>query len=105
MSFKENLYRDIGTTFLNPEYFGEEHLINKRPVMVVIDNGELKRRQGGGEFAVEESGTLFYIRTELLPPGLAPGNRISFDRRQCLVDDIKHEMGLSCVVLRENISR
>ncbi len=105
MSFKENVYRDIGTTFLNPEHFGEEHQINKRTCMIVIDNDELKRRQGSGEYAVEESGTLFYIRTELLPPGLVPGNQLTFDRRQCLIDDIKSEMGLSVVVLRENVSR
>lgn len=102
MSFKEMIKSDLKTTFFNQEEFGEEHVVDGKRITIVIDNDELKRRQGGQELAVEESSTLFYCKSEDMPQK-RPSHTIKIDGRIYTVDDWKEDMGMSTIVLRENI--
>ncbi len=36
LTFKELLRRDVKTVFLNPAEFGEEHLVNGKPMLIII---------------------------------------------------------------------
>ena len=45
MTFKEILRKDIEQVFLNPEEFGEEHIVNGKPMMIMIDDNELTERE------------------------------------------------------------
>lgn len=102
MSFKDMVAEDLKRTFLNLEEFGTPHMVDGEEVSLVIDNDELKRRQGGQEYAIEESSTLFYCESKELPKR-KPGQTLKVDGRVCLIDDWKEDMGMTTVVLRENV--
>lgn len=94
---------DIAGVFINIDEFGEEITIEGKPVNVVMDNDELKERQGGQDLAVAESTTLFYAKAEDLPKGMKPGRNININGREAIVDDVQTDMGICTVVIRENI--
>ena len=101
--FKDAVARDIGSVFLNQDFFAETYRIEGKAIPIVIDNDELKERQGGQDLAVAESATLFYARTADLPPHRPAGGNLNVNGRECIVDDWQEDMGVSTVVLRQNI--
>lgn len=101
--FQDAVARDIGRVFLNLDFFGELYRIEGRTIPIVVDNDELKERQGGQDLAVAESATLFYARTADLPPRRPAGESLNVNGRECLVDDWQEDMGMSTVILRQNI--
>ena len=96
--FKDMVERDLSAMFLDVDFFGEGI-----EIPIVMDNDELKVRQGGQDLAVAESATLFYARAEDLPPRRAPGQSLNVNGRECIVDDWQVDMGMATVVLQENI--
>ena len=103
MGFKDMVAADLAATFLDVDTFGVKCRVEGKSISIVIDTDELKARQGGQDLAVAESSTLFYARTEDLPPRKAPGSNLNINGRECLVDDWKEDMGMATIVLRENI--
>lgn len=103
MGFKDMVAADRASVFLNAAFFGEPHTIEGYSIDIVIDDDELKRRQGGQELAIAESGTLFYARAEDLPARRAPGSSLNIDGRECIVDDWREDMGIATVILRETV--
>ena len=101
--FKEMVAADLAATFINPEEFGEIYRVEGKHIPIVVDTDELKARQGGQDLAVAESSTLFYARSEDLPPRKAPGSSLNINGRECIIDDWKEDNGMATVVLRENI--
>lgn len=101
--FKDQVERDIKGVFLDLDFFGEWYTIEGKQVCIVVDNDELKARQGGQDLAVAESATLFYAQTADLPRRRAAGENLNVNGRECLIDDWKEAMGMSTIVLRENI--
>ena len=101
--FKDMISADLRSVFINFEEFGEEYTVEGRKIVIVIDNDELKARQGGEDLAVAESSTLFYAVSEDLPRRRAAGESININGRECLINDWKEDFGISTVVLRENI--
>ena len=102
MSFKESVAADRQSVFLNTNFFGDTHIIDGKEVDIVVDNDELKRRQGGQELAIEESATLFYCKTEDVKRR-KPSQTLNLDGRIYTVDDWDEDMGISTVVLRESL--
>lgn len=103
MGFKDMVAADLAATFLDLDTFGVMYRVEGKSIPIVIDTDELKARQGGQDLAVAESSTLFYARSEDLPPRKAPGSSLNINGRECIVDDWKEDMGMATVVLRENI--
>lgn len=103
MAFKDMVAADIAATFLNESFFGEVYRVEGRDIRIVIDNDELKERQGGQDLAVAESSTLFHAAVADLPPRKAPGSNLNINGRECIVDDWKEAMGVATIALRENI--
>lgn len=101
--FKDMVAADLLGTFLDVETFGEVYRIEGEEIPIVVDNDELKERQGGQDLAVAESATLFYARTADLPPRRPAGENLNVNGRECIVDDWQEDMGMSTVVLRQNI--
>lgn len=101
--FKDQVAADSLGVFLDTEFFGETYRIEGRNIPIVIDNDELKVRQGGQDLAVAESSTLFYARVDDLPRRRAPGSNLNINGRECIIDDWKEDMGIATIVLRENI--
>lgn len=103
MGFKDMVASDILGVFINVDEFGETYRIEGRTVNIVVDNDELKERQGGQDLAVAESATLFYAKTADLPPRRPAGESLNVNGRECLIDAWSEDMGLSTIVLRQNI--
>lgn len=101
--FQDAVARDIGGVFLNLDFFAEMYRVEGKEIPIVVDNDELKERQGGQDLAVAESATLFYARTADLPPRRPAGESLNINGRECIVDDWQEDMGMSTVVLRQNI--
>ena len=103
MAFKDMAVADLSATFLDIQFFGEVYRVEGKGIRIVIDNDELKERQGGQDLAVAESSTLFYAASADLPPRKAPGSSLNINGRECIIDDWKEAMGLATIALRENI--
>ena len=103
MAFKDMVAADLAATFLNDSFFGEPYRVEGKTILIVIDNDELKERQGSQDLAVAESATLFHAAVADLPPRKAPGSNLNVNGRECLVDDWKEAMGVATIALRENI--
>lgn len=104
MAFKDMVAKDRLIVFLDQSTFGEELRIEGKSIPVILDNDELKNRQGGQDLAVAESATLFYARTEDLPKRRIPGASLNVNGRECIIDDWQEDMGIATIVLRETIS-
>lgn len=94
---------DIYNVFLNLSEFAEFWKIEGKCTRVVVDNDRLQELQNGQDLAVAESSTLFYAKTADLPPRRPAGENLNINGRECLIDSWDEDMGVSTVVLRENI--
>lgn len=101
--FKEMVAEDRARTFLNPEFFGQIARIEGKPVPIMLDDDTLQEMQSGQDLAVAESATLFFARTEDLPARRPSGHTINVNGRECLIDKWTEQMGVSMIVLHENI--
>lgn len=101
--FKEMVQADLLGTYLDVDTFGEVYRIEGKEIPIVVDNDELKERQGGQDLAVAESATLFYARTCDLPARRPAGENLNVNGRECIIDDWQEDMGMSTIVLRQNI--
>lgn len=104
MGFKDMVAADRSAVFLDREFFGEEYRVEGKTIAIVLDNDELKKRQGGQDLAVAESATLFYARADDLPPRRIPGAALNVNGRECIIDDWQEDMGMATIVLRETIT-
>ncbi len=103
MGFKEMVAADLAATFFDLETFGEKYRVEGKEIPIMLDNDELKERQGGQDLAVAESGTLFYARSADLPHRRPAGSCLNINGRECIVDAWSEDMGMATIVLRENI--
>ena len=101
--FLEQVAHDMADVFLDLDFFGVEAVVEGKKILIVLDNDKLKEKQGGQDLAVAESATLFYARTQDLPPRRAAGENLNINGRECIIDDWQEDMGLSALTLRENI--
>lgn len=102
--FKDMVAKELTAVFLDTEIFGEMCRIEGKTIPIMLDNDELKKRQGGQDLAVAESATLFYAHAEDLPPRRAPGASLTVNGRECIIDDWQEDMGMATIVLRETIT-
>lgn len=103
MGFKEMVAADLAATFLDLDTFGTMCRVEGKDIPIMLDNDELKERQGGQDLAVAESGTLFYARTSDLPNRRPAGSCLNINGREYIVDAWSEDMGMATIVLRENI--
>ena len=103
MSFKDDILNDINNVFLNLEDFGEEHIINGKPVICTFDEDALKIRSGSNELNVSESTLLLFVKESDLPRKVA-GDDLHIDGRIYVVDDWKVNLGVAEVALHQNVS-
>lgn len=109
MTFKELLAEDAKTVFMNPEEFGEEHIINQRIMICIIDNNEMierekrsKQEYRDGVFKVQK---LIYVSAKDFGPMPAIGSRLLFDKHNYTVIDAVNEDGIYSISLEANASR
>lgn len=101
--FKDIVASDIHRTFLDIDFFGELHKIEGQEIPIVLDDNQLKEKQGGQDLAVAESSILFYAYVCDLPRRRPAGELLNVDGREYVIDDWAEDMGVATIALSENI--
>jgi len=99
--FKNQIEKDL-QTFINFNEFGEEHVIEGKKIIIVLDDDKLIERQSGAELGITGSTLLFYAKTKDLPKKKAFGLSLMVDGREYLVDSWTETAGIAQVVLSKN---
>ena len=104
MGFKEIAYDDISTVFLNPEEFGEEHVVDGRAMNIVMDNVEIierskKQSEAGRIDGVFKRELLFYVSRSDFGPMPAQGRILTLDGRKYIVSDAVEEGGVYSITI------
>ena len=103
--FKKILQADSAAVFLNPEEFGEEHVISGRKMTLVIDDNEMiereKRQSGMRDYrqGVYNRQVLFYFLAKdfgQLPP---LGRSLTLDGKPYIITDSVDEGGIYSISL------
>lgn len=103
MSLKDEIASDLDNVFLNIEEFAENHLVEGKEILCVLDNDSLKRRQGSAEIGIDESTLLLFAKVDDLPKK-QKGGLINIDHKEYIIDDWKVNFGMAEIVLQRNVS-
>lgn len=106
-SFKEILRQDVRRTFFNPEEFGEEHIVNGKKMMLLIDDNELterEKRMKSNMDGIYKKQTLVYVRALEFGPLPGVGKPITIDGVTFLITDSLNEGGVYSLHLEANKS-
>ncbi len=107
-AFKDVLRKDNAFVFLNPNEFGEEHMVGKKRMVISIDNNEMvereKRRTGQGELTSYRQGVfketlLFYVLAQDFGPLPSIGRRLELDGKHYIISDAINEDGIYSISL------
>lgn len=101
--FKDMVAEDRSRIFLDLDFFGVSAVVEGKTISIMTDEDTLQTLQSGQDLAVAESATLFYARSEDLPPRRPAGQSLNVNGRLLTIDKWTEEMGMATVVLRENI--
>lgn len=107
MTFKELLRQDVKTVFLNPEEFGEEHIVNGKKMAIIIDDNELterEKRMKSHTDGLYKKQTLVYVNALEFGPLPGVGKPVKIDGATFLVTDSLNEGGLYSLHLEANKS-
>lgn len=107
LSFKELLRQDVKTVFINPAEFGEEHIVNGKPMQIIIDDNELTEREKriqnhtDGMYSKQ---TLIYVSALDFGPLPGVGKPIKIDGATFIISDSMNEGGVYSLHLEANKS-
>ncbi|MFR6217970.1 MAG: hypothetical protein ACLUKO_13840 [Enterocloster bolteae] len=103
MNFKDILQEDNETTFMNPEEYGERHIVNGRSMNIIIDDYGLLERENakvpGLQQGVYRKQVLFYVLAKefgALPP---VGHILVLDQDKYVITDAINEDGIYSISL------
>lgn len=97
MKMKELMAADVQETFLNPEEFGEIHMVNGLEMLIIMDGNEMIEREkrvkdyAEGTFRKQ---ILFFVSAEEFGALPAIGREITVDRKKYRVTDAVSESGI-----------
>ncbi len=103
MNFKEQVAADISAVFLNPDEFGEAHVIDGKSVTCVIDQNTDGKLVGDTEglFVVTKR---IMVRDGYLAKEPRQGKQIMVDNTPYTCLSISHEIGLLSIIITEDMS-
>ena len=104
MTFKEQMAKDVGAVFLNPEEFGETHVVNGKEMVIIIDNNEQIEREKrvGQSDAVYANQKLFYAAASDFGALPKQGSILMLDGERYLVDDAVSEGDIYSISIHAN---
>ena len=103
MTLKDEINNDINNVFLNVDDFAEEHLVEGRKILCVLDDEALKTRQGSAEIGIDESTLLLFAKINDLPKKQV-GGLLNVDHKEYIIDDWKVNFGIAEIALHRNIT-
>lgn len=97
-AFKDMVLKDRNI-MLNLNELGEEHDIDGKEVVCVIDTMELKEAQGGIDFAIAQSNQVIFAKCEDLPKRKGYGAELMVDGVPFIVQSWNESIGMAEIVL------
>lgn len=93
-AFKEQLERDIDAIFLNPEEFGETHVIDGKEMTVVIDSHKLAELKAKAQYAdaIYTASLLVFVKPKDLGYRPAVDSFLEVDGRDYRVMQVSGEL-------------
>lgn len=107
MTFREIVRKDAQAVFFNPEEFGEEHTVNGKRMMIIIDDNELTEREKRVKSHMDgiyKKQTLVYVRALDFGPLPGVGKPCVIDGITFLVADSINEGGVYSLHLEANVN-
>lgn len=103
MEFKEQLLNDLGT-FFNTTEFGEDHIINKRKLSIIIDNDVLKKRTKKEYEGIYVGDLLYFVKANDYGNPPKVDDIQILDGKPYIVFDVNIQNGIYEVILKFNRS-
>lgn len=102
--FKELVYQDIHHAFLNPEEFGERHMVDGKEMTVIIDGNEVtersrKQADSGRIEGIYLRQVMLYVSRQEFGSLPASGRILKLDRTSYRVMDATDEGGIYSITL------
>ncbi len=107
MKLKELIAADVEKAFLNPEEFGEIHMVNGLEMLIIMDGNEMIEREKRARNHVEgtfRKQILFFVAAEEFGALPAIGREISVDGKKYRVTDAVSEGGIYSISAEANRS-
>lgn len=101
MNFKD-LIKEDSNVFINPEEFGEDHVIDGKIVNVIVDNETLKSRNKKEYDGIVQADLLYFAKEEDLLKEPIPESVQLFDGIPYVIFDAKLDCGVYEVILQAN---
>jgi hypothetical protein len=106
--FKDIVKRDVLTTFLNLDEFGEKHSIDGNNLVLVFDDVELVKREQGRVITqdyvdgIYKDRKMFYVNADDLETKPRIGRILLIDNRAYRVTDVTEESGILTITVEVN---
>ncbi len=102
MSLKEQIAADRDRIFLNDTEFAEEHLIESKRIVCVVNEDTVNKIKDGRIVGHVEADMIIFGKTELLPPDRSLESIINVDGKEMIVVKWAGAMGMTEIALRQN---
>jgi hypothetical protein len=107
LSFKDILHQDITQVFLNPDEFGEEHTIDGKTMVAILDDMEnvnREKKMKSNMDGIYARQVFLYVSADDFGPLPAQGRLVTLDGKKYLVVDATDEAGMYGITLEANRS-
>lgn len=112
MSFRDQALRDIHEVFLNPDEFGETHLVNGKEIVCIVDDGMAGLKgssadgfNNSGMFTLDEQVRVIHLADSALSPRPVPGQTLDIDGESWTVLQDAGAVSVSLGLLTLKLSR
>ncbi len=105
MGFQQQFMEDLDEVFFNQEEFAEQHRINGRETLVVVDNDTLAELYISRDAHTDQIFTdaiMFCVRRKDLDFEPVVGQYLEYDGDRYLVTDVKLDTGTYTIILGGN---
>ena len=105
MNFGDMVREDVKDIFLDPEVFGESHIVDGREMTIIIDENELVEREKKVKTMAEglhNKQLLIYVSKEDFGPEPSIDCLLELDSEHYMVTDVSNEDGIYSISLEEN---
>lgn len=107
MGFKDMVQEDVKNIFLDPEEFGELHIVDGREMTIIVDENELIEREKKNKTLAEglhKKQLLIYVSAEDFGAEPLVNRLLELDGVYYTVTDVSSEMGMYAISLEDNES-
>lgn len=103
-AFRDMVKTDRDGVFLNPDEFGDPHMIDGKEVMAVVDEPQLEGSSMDAA-ALAEVDIIVFAKCEDLPTPRPTGDTLIVDGRLFTVQTWRVDCGMAEIALAQQISR